>query len=437
MGFGVGSVAGVVLRYPVRIALGLGPALVTGVVLAHFITSGAWQVMGIWTEPSVIGWSTGFADLANQTATADCMRGGLDVTTCDPYGRPFQPYAIIPAGIFTVTGIGVAQTGVLGIALAAVYTLVIAGLGVVIALTWHRAWFTLTIVLGALTLAAISPPALLIVERGQIEILILACATFGLAAVSVPKPLPRAVGTAALVISVILKYFNIGVFAAFGAPRRWTWWAAIGIALSGAFLILNLGDVQLAAGAAGSDKASTSRVMFGSTTLMVTLAVQDPAAFTAPEDQVLPLGVYRIIGVGLLMIFTAAWWVIIRAQGSIADMPSISWYWIVGSAGAVGVPYLLGGSNDYRLVLLLPAFAGVTIWLGRGGPAAILAPVLALAVLVMATNAWMIPNTYGWDMPRYAVIAGELGLSAVLAFGAAVFLHGWSRNTERSSHQNP
>lgn len=417
--------AGVVLTRLVRVALGLLPAVITGIVLAYFITSGSWQFFGIWTEPSVIGWTTGFADLANQSATADCIRNGTDITTCDPYGRPFQPYAVIPASVFAALGLGVAATGMIGILLAGTYTLVIAGLGLAISFTWRRPAGSLITVLAALTLTAVSPPALLIVERGQIEILILGFATVGLAAFVSHRAIPRAFGTVALISSVILKYFNLGVFLAFLAPRRWNWWAAAGIATSVAFLLLNLSDVQTATSTAGSDKPSTSRVMFGSTTLLVTLAVEDPAAFNAPEGQVLPMALYRVLGIAFLLLLIAAWFVILYRFRKGASLPDISWFWVVGSTGAVLLPYALGGSNDYRLVLLLPLIAGTALWLGRGGSVPILSTVLALMVVVMWTNAWMIPNPAGWEMPRVAIIAGEIALSAVLAFGVAVFLTAW------------
>lgn len=425
MGLWFSAVAGMVLTRPVRVVLGLLPAIITGIVLTYFIASGSWQFFGIWTEPSVIGWTTGFADLANQSATADCMRNGTDITTCDPYGRPFQPYAVIPASVFAALGLGVAATGALGILLAGVYTLVVAGLGLAISLIWRRAAGPLIVVLAALTISVFSPPALLIVERGQIEILILGFATVGLAAFTSHRVLPRAFGTLALFGSVVLKYFNLGVFLAFLAPRRWNWWAAAGIAASAAFLLFNLADVQTATSTAGSDKPSTSRVMFGSTTLLVTLAVEDPAAFNAPEGQILPMALYRVLGIAFLLLLTAAWFVILNRFRQGASLPDISWFWVAGSTGAVLLPYALGGSNDYRLVLLLPLFAGTALWLGRGGSVPILSTVLALMVVVMWTNAWMIPNPAGWEMPRVAIIAGEIALSAVLAFGVAVFLTAW------------
>ena len=117
--------AGLVLtvRHPGAIAL--IPASIVATVLAFFISSGSWQALGIWPEPSIIGGTTGFADLANQTATADCLRFGKDVTTCDPYGRPFTPYAVLPASILAAVNLGVSETGLLGVGLAFLYVITI------------------------------------------------------------------------------------------------------------------------------------------------------------------------------------------------------------------------------------------------------------------------------------------------------------------------
>jgi len=60
-------------------------------VLWWLISSGKWNLFGIWTLDSTIGWSTGFGDLAFITATADCFSQGVsDLNTCDPYGRPYN-----------------------------------------------------------------------------------------------------------------------------------------------------------------------------------------------------------------------------------------------------------------------------------------------------------------------------------------------------------
>lgn len=408
--------------------IALVPAGIVAAVLTYFITSGTWQAFGIWTEPSIIGWTTGFADLANQTATSDCMRGGIDITTCDPYGRPFTPYAVFPGSVLAALGLGVQQTGVLGVALAAVYVITIWFLAWTIARNWSRSTLALAAFLAALTFAAITPPALLLVERGQLDILILALATIGLAAFAATNraaAILRALGAFGLFISVALKYFNLGVFAAFLAPRRWSWWAGVGLLASVSFLAWNYSDLQTAQATAGADGASTGRVMFGASTLFVTLAVADPQAFEPPTDQVLPLAAFTAGGIAILLTFTALWWWWFQTI-ELPEPPGVTWYWIVGSAGSVGLPYLLGPSNDYRLVLLLPLLAAAGGWWGRGGPTGPLLLVSALLVLALTTNAWMIPNPSGWLMPEGAMVLGEMAVSATLAFGLALLTRAWT-----------
>jgi len=415
------------VRHPGSIAL--APAGIVAAVLYYFITSGNWQEFGIWPEPSIIGWTTGFADLANQTATADCIRNGTDLTTCDPYGRPFQPYAVIPASLLAALGLGVAQTGVLGVALAAIYVFTIWFLGRSIARNWLRHPVGLAAALAALTLAAISPPALLLVERGQIEILVLLFAALGLAAFARPSPLIRGMGAISLTVSVVVKYFNVGVFAAFLAPRRWSWWAGAAMAASFAFLVINFTDVIQARETARADLASTSRVMFGSTTMFVTLAEDDPLAFFAQETQ--PMVIYRLAGLAVLAAFAALWWWSIR-RIDIASMPNLAWFWLVGSIGSVGAPYLLGDSNDYRLALLLPALAGAAIWLGTRGHVLPLTILISLIVIAMVTNAWMIPNEAGWLMPEWAMVGGEVAISATVGFGLALLARSWTNGGNQS-----
>jgi hypothetical protein len=407
------------------------PAGLVAAALTLLITGGGWQAFGIWTEPSVIGWSTGFADLANQTATADCIRAGTDITTCDPYGRTFQPYAVFPGSVMAALGLGVRATGVIGVLLAACYVFVIWLLACRVGRAWQGSIPLLIGFLAVMTVASLSPPALLLVERGQIEILILGLATIGLLAFTRTGAGRRGLGSVALFLSVVLKYFNLGVFLAFLAPRRWSWWAGAALAASIAFLVLNFGDVSIAREAAGATDTSTSRVMFGSATLLVTLAVEDPAAFTAPDSLDLPTMAYRGAGIGLLIIFTLLWWLWLR--GAKVESPrSLAWYWIVGAMGSVTLPYLLGGSNDYRLTLLMPALAGVGVWIGQRGPAAPLFTLAALLTITLWTNAWMIPTPSGWDMPEFAIIIGEVALSATLAFGLALVARAW---THRSLNQ--
>ena len=193
------------------------------------------------------------------------------------------------------------------------------------------------------------------------------------------------------------------------------------------FLAWNFGDLQTAQSTAGADGASTGRVMFGSSTLFVTIAVADPLAFGPPPEQALPLALYTILGIAILGVLTALWWLWFRAI-DLTEPPGVTWYWIVGSAGSVGLPYLLGASNDYRLILLLPLLAGVGAWLGRGGPTAPLVTITTALLISLATNAWMIPSPSGVVLPEWAMLVGEIATAATLAFGLALLLRQWTHH---------
>ena len=425
--------AGVVLtaRHPGLIAL--LPAGIVGIVLGWFISTGSWQQFGIWTVPSVIGWTTGFADLANQTATADCIAEGLDVASCDPYGRPYTPYAVLPGRMLAFFGLGLAQTGSLGIALAGLYVSVVWLLGRTITRGWSRKASGLVVMLALLTAGALTPTALLLVERGQLDIIILALSASGLAAFSLhtkAAQIARPLGALALALSVIVKYFNIGAFAAFLTRRRWSWWAFTAFVVSMIFLAFNFTELQTTQSTAGADGPKTGRVMFGASTLLVTLSVEDPLAFAPAPDQQVPTALFTIMGIVILGLFTLGWWWWFRIV-DMEEAPGVAWYWIVGSAGSVGLPYVLGPSNDYRLILLLPLFAATAAWWGRGGPSGPLVTVSALVIVALATNAWMIPNPSGWVMPEAAIIAGELAISATLGFGLALLTRAWTHGHAR------
>ena len=167
--------------------------------------------------------------------------------------------------------------------------------------------------------------------------------------------------------------------------------------------------------------------MFGASTLFVTLSVADPLAFGPTADQRLPMVLFTAAGIAILLALAAAWWWWFRVI-DLPEPPGVTWYWIVGSAGSVGLPYLLGPSNDYRLVLLLPLLAAAGAWWGRGGPSGPLLAVAVLLTLALATNAWMIPNPSGWALPEPAMIAGEIATSASLAFGLALLARQWTHH---------
>ena len=417
----------------VLIAAGLLPAAITAGMLWWLIPSGGWKIFGIWTEPSVIGWSTGFADLAYITATADCMSAGTDIATCDPYGRPFTPYTVIPSSVLRALGLGLQQTGVLGVGLAVIWVALVGALSVLVVTRWQRVGASgavgLIAALAAITLVAISPAVLLGVERGTVDILIAALAAAGLLVFARPSSAPatKTIAAIALFIASILKYFAVGVFAVFLAPRRWSWIGAAAGAATIVFLIWNFEDLLLAQGTARSNVVSTTRIMFSSTTGIVTWLVEDSFAFNPPEGQVLNSTLLKVIGALIFFVIIALLTVLLhKSKTSITLTDGPAWYLIVGGTFILAVPYLIGDSNDYRLLFLLLPLTGILIWLGQGGPQRMLWPIVAALVFSCLTGSSMITNDFGFIIPKAVLIIGDITLAVGLAFGVAVWCWAWT-----------
>ena len=406
----------------------LAPATVA-VVVAWFLSSGRWDLVGIWIVPSVIDWPTGFGDLANVTDTADCLRAGEPIEGCDPYGRPFQPYVVLPARVLALLGLGLAQTGILGVALAVLWVVIVGAVAMWIAARWSRGVGELLAALAAVVVAGIAPPTLLGIERGSLDIVVVALAMGGLLLVAATDArhgagrwVGQALGSLALAAAVVVKFFAVGLFAAFVAPRRWRLLPLVAAALCSGWLLWNLDDVLLASRTAGSDVASTTRIMFSATTGFVTLLTEDPNAFFPAEGQELPMGLLRVLGVLIVLAFAVGFWFLMRRM---PDAPYSSWLLITGGGFILLIPYVLGESNDYRLIVLLLPLAGLLRWRARAAATGWLWGPVGLMVVAFATGSAMVPNEFGFLMPKAVLLVGDLALAGALGFALAVWVRGW------------
>lgn len=418
-----------------RALLGLVPPAIVAPVLAWFISSGRWDLVGIWVVPSVIDWPTGFGDLANVTDTADCLRAGLPLEDCDPYGRPFQPYVVLPARVLALFGLGLAQTGVLGVLLAGLWVALIGFVSVWVAVRWCRASGELLLALTAVLIAGVAPPSLLGVERGSLDVVVMALALGGLLLVAAvdgrsgpARWTGQVLGSVALGLSVVVKFFAVGVFAAFVGPRRWRALPLLAGGLTAAWLLLNLDDVLLASRTAGSDVPSTTRIMFSSTTMFVTWLTEDPSAFFPAEGQDLPMGLLRILGVLVVVGFAVLWFFLLRR---VPVAPYSAWLLIVGGGFILLVPYVLGESNDYRLMVLLLPLAGLLRWRAASSGGAVLWAPVVLTLVALVTGSAMLPNEYGFLMPKPALLLGDLALAGELGFCLALWVRAWVPTSPR------
>jgi hypothetical protein len=369
----------------------------------------------------VIGWPTSFADVANVTATADCLAAGEPIEGCDPYGRPFQPYVVLPARALNLLNLGLAETGYIGVALGVLWIVLVGAIAVWMVARWERRTGELLAALGAITIAAIAPPSLLAVERGTLDILVVSLAAAGLLVIAGSQGRAGVLfGSLALSVAVVLKYFAIGVFAAFLAPRRWRAMPLIAAGLCAIFLVVNFSNLIQARETAKADLPSTTRILFSSTTGMVTLLTEDPVAFFPAEGQVIDMVTLRIVGA---VIFTAWVVVFLMLLRGIDSPPYASWLLITGGGFLLLVPYFLGDSNDYRLIGLLLPLAGIVRW-RTCGPTRLWLPII-LILLAMITGSAMVTNEFGFLMPKPVIIAGDMALAGGLAFAVAVWLRGW------------
>ena len=122
-----------------RLGLAAVPVAGAAVAVGSALRTNSWTAWGVWPMESKIDSGTSFADLANITSTAQCISRGWDFTTCDPYGRLFQPYVVLPARVLAAFGVDMSATAALGVALAACFVIGIGILGVAVALRWRGA----------------------------------------------------------------------------------------------------------------------------------------------------------------------------------------------------------------------------------------------------------------------------------------------------------
>jgi len=154
-------------------------------VAISLLRTNNWAAWGVEALPATTPAVVSFGDLANITATADCLANQVPIESCDPYGRPFQPYVELPAQILNAANLGTDGTGVIGIALAVIFFLTIILVSVTLALTWKKSTITLIASQALIAMIAISPASMLTIERGQIEqltlaLVVIALITFGI-----------------------------------------------------------------------------------------------------------------------------------------------------------------------------------------------------------------------------------------------------------------
>lgn len=410
-----------------RISAWVLPPLVTAVCLAWLLASGQWDMWGVETMPLLAEGRTSFGDLLYVTSAADCMRNGTSIEGCDPYGRVFQPYVVLPAQILAWLGWGVDQTQILGIALALAYVVVVGVLAALLVRSWRGPEWGVLAASVTVAAAAVSAPAILMVERGQPETIVLACVIAALVLLTKQAPLGRAAGALAGFLAVVLKYFPIGMFLPFLRRGRVNWWALVGLLLSLLWLIMMLPDARQATEASGADSPVTTRGAFGSATVFTTLLADFPLSYEPSEMGINSWGMWRAIGLACVCVVAGV--VFLVVQRSSLDIALAPWTLITGGVGVIAVPLALGVSHDYRLVFLLLVLVGSLTWWSACARRHALGPALlsSATLVALATGAPMVTTAWGFAWPQAALVLGDVCVLAAVGAGLGLWLAGaWS-----------
>lgn len=405
-------------------------------VAISLLLSNNWAAWGVEALPAMTPATVSFGDLANITATVDCLANQVPIETCDPYGRPFQPYVELPAQLLNAANLGTNSTGVIGIALALIFFLTIILVSITLAFTWKKTTITLTASQSLIALIAISPASMLAIERGQIEQLTLALVVLALITLSTSSQSRFApfsyLGSLASFLATATKYLSIGMFLPFIHRNMFAKKnpaVFIGLALSAIFVLVSLPSVLQATETSGAHDPKTTKSAFGVTTLLATAFSGENLFYEASNEVINNWKTITIASYVLFIVATMIWIAIListRTRGGrthnkqTSEREQLPWTLTLGSGGVLLFPYLLGNNHDYRLMFLIPLAAGAALLSARHPIAGTFLAVCAGITAI--TSAPMIPTPNGLIWPTPALVVGDTSLLILLSGIAALWL---------------
>jgi hypothetical protein len=421
---------------PIRLATAAIAPISFASVAIPLLRTNNWGAWGVEALPAMTPAKVSFGDLANITATADCLANQVPIETCDPYGRPFQPYVELPALLLNAANLGTDSTGVIGIALAVIFLLTITLVSITVALTWQKSTITLATSQALIAVIAISPASMLAIERGQIEqltlaLVVLALITFGFSPQSRFAPFSY-LGSLASFIATATKYLSIGMFLPFINRNMFAKKnpaVFIGLALSVIFVLVSLSSVLQATETSGAYDTKTTKTAFGVTTLLATAFSGENLFYEASNEVINNWQTITIASYILFIAATIIWIAVLlfaRTRGELAhnnlasEREQLPWILTLGSGGVLLFPYLLGNNHDYRLIFLIPLAAGAALLSARRP---VVGTLLAVCAGITAiTSAPMIPTPNGLIWPAPALVVGDSSLLILLSGIAALWL---------------
>ncbi len=288
----------------------------------------AWDRMGVPTR------SPAFADLRNISTGAECAARGLDVlrtNPCDPWKRRMN-YPRVWISIWQGAGLTVAHTNPVGVVLGALF------LAAVLWMAGPLLWWQ-GLLFGA---ALLSPPIMLGVERGNIDILMFTVLILAGRALSRSR---YGTGTAILFTAGALKLFPIfGASALRQIPREWALRLGMVLALAfGVYVVVNLEDIRLI----GAAVPRATWFSFGSRVLPARLLeiLRVDAAYLSAVSAVLA-AIVAVVALALARRMRTSFFV------PPAERPLDGVLAMMGAGLFAGV-FVLGNHFDYRLGILL------------------------------------------------------------------------------------
>lgn len=324
-----------------------------------FLTTIGVSVLGRWRF--LIGdfaMSPVFADLRQVTSAAECLakdsEWDLFAQTCDPFGRPYNYSTFLPR-VLALLGLGIQQTGIIGVGLVSLFVMALLfTLKTVSSYRWgYREHILFLLICG-------SPPILLLIERGNSDLLVFTL-TLGVALLLITNVgWNRVVAVALVLISVAIKFFPIGVVAVFASSNRRSKWIVISVAISG------IAVIWLAFDEWNRARLATPGPLAGG--FGVTLPLQWAARLLGLNLNPTTVSVLSVVTFGLLVLLASSYLefssrpIAREAQGFVefASRDVRARVLTLAGVSPLLVVYLLGSSFDYRLVfLILPAIAAL------------------------------------------------------------------------------
>lgn len=371
---------------------GLGKRQATIAAVAGLAVVTVWGAgLASWEALGVPNDGRDFGDLRTITVSAGCVSAGWSVEDppCDPTIAPYN-YPSLWLRILAPLGASDSWTNAFAWLLMLAFAATVAVLAATAAGSSAR-WRLATPVM----VAGLSPAALLGLQRGNVDIGVLALVTAGALGIAVR---PRAWAGALIGLAGALKLFPLGSGVALLVDRPPRRAAAVGFVLvAGAGIALALPDLRwIAERTPQLDGASFGMALLP-LLVLTRLGEGADAALLA-----------RVFGLTILIATTILFASIRRVRdplfrlGASIAADRVSTTLALASAGSFLLAYTVGTSFDYRLIVLLPLVSGLARIGTRGS---FVAAWLMVAVMCGSYSQY-VPSViqYGMDVALVAVV---------------------------------